>query len=343
MLSNRNFQNRIRNRWPHLISLTVAVALLLSGCNTLGVPTPKIYRVGVLSGLDFFAGSTEGFKAKMTELGYIEGQNITYDVHKTNFDPAKEQAALQKFVAEKVDLIFSFPTEASIVAKAAAEPANIPVVFANSALDGNTLVESVGEPGGNITGVQFPTTDNAVKRFEILHDLVPDAKRIWVAYLRDYPTMPNAFKVLRPAAEAVGVTLVEVPVTGLEGIQADLQARSAASDIGVDAILIVPEPLTAAPDTFAVIAKFAAEHRLPIGGALLMADDYGSLFGYTPDSVKVGEQAALLADKIFKGTPAGTIPVVTADSYLWLNYKMAQTLGLPVSEGLLSQAVEIIR
>jgi putative tryptophan/tyrosine transport system substrate-binding protein len=332
-------QGRTRSPWPILVWIVV-LTLLLSGC---GATATKVYRVGILSGLDFFATTADGFKDKMTKLGYVEGKNVVYDLQKTNFDPAKEQAALNQFVTDKVDLIISFPTEASIEAKAAALGTNIPVVFANAALDGNTLVNSVREPGGNITGVQFPTSDNAVKRFEILHELVPNAKRMWVAYLRDYPTMPNAFKVLRPAAEAVGVTLVEVPVTSLEEIQADLQARSASDDIGVDAILIVPEPLTAAPPVFEVISKFAEQHKLPIGGALLMTKDYGSLFGYTPDSVKVGEQTALLADKIFTGTPAGTIPVVTADSYLWLNYKMAQQLGLTVPDGLLRQAAQVIR
>jgi putative ABC transport system substrate-binding protein len=61
------------------------------------------------------------------------------------------------------------------------------------------------------------------------------------------------------------------------------------------------------------------------------------------DNVQVGRQAAPLADKIFKGTPAGTIPVVSADSVLIINYAEAQELGLTVPEILLGQAAEIIR
>ena len=72
-------------------------------------------------------------------------------------------------------------------------------------------------------------------------------------------------------------------------------------------------------------------------------EGYGSVFGLNIDAVNVGKQAAPLADKIFKGIPAGTIPVVSAESYLQINYKLAQELGLTVSEGLLSQAAEIIR
>jgi putative ABC transport system substrate-binding protein len=279
----------------------------------------------------------------MTTLGYVEGKNIVYDLQKTNFDEAAQEKILKKFVADKVDLIFVFPTEASIQAKAIAEGSGIPVIFANASLEGNKLVDSIGTPGGNITGVQFPTTENAVKRFEMMHELLPDAKRIWVAYLNGYPTVAPELEALHPLAEAAGMTFVEVPATSPADIQTDLDARSAMDDIGIDAILIIPEPLTAGPDAFAVIGKFAAAHKVPVGGALLMDENYSSIFGYTPDSLKVGEQAAVLADKIFKGAPAGTVAVASADSYLSINYKMAQQLGITVPDGLLNQAVQVIR
>ena len=50
------------------------------------------------------ANTADGFKAKMTELGYIEGENIVYDHQKTNFDMAAYKRTLKKFVADKVDL-----------------------------------------------------------------------------------------------------------------------------------------------------------------------------------------------------------------------------------------------
>ena len=54
-------------------------------------------------------------------------------------------------------------------------------------------------------------------------------------------------------------------------------------------------------------------------------------------------QAAILADKILTGTPAGKIMVVSAESYLQINYRAAQKLGLKINESLLSLADEIIR
>ena len=55
------------------------------------------------------------------------------------------------------------------------------------------------------------------------------------------------------------------------------------------------------------------------------------MFVYESKYYEIGSLAALLADKIFKGTQAGTIPVVTPEAYLTINYKMAQELGLNVS------------
>lgn len=323
-----------------LVSLIAAV-IILSGCGAQAAP--KTYRVGILSGLDFFADTADGFKAKMTDLGYKEGQNIVYDVQQSNIDPAKYQQILQKFVADKVDLIFVFPTEAALEAKAATQGTDIPVVFANTALEGVNLVESVREPGGNITGARLPGPEQSAKRLEILHELMPQAKRVWVTYLQNYPAVPAVLEALHPTASSLGITLVEVPANSPADVQADLQARAQSADLGLDAILLLSEPLGVSPDGFAIISKFAAEHNVPVGGGFVFEGDQGGVFDNTLDYIEVGRSAASLADKIFKGTPAGTIPVVSPEIHLVINYKVAQKLGLTVPEGLLSRADKIIR
>jgi putative ABC transport system substrate-binding protein len=339
MLSHNNSPNKIRNIWTILI-WGVVVTLLLSSC---GTQASKVYRVDILCGLDLFTDTADGFKAKMTELGYIEGQNIVYEVQKTNFEPSVEQRILQKFVDDKVDLIFVFPTEISLAAKAATQETNIPVVFAHAGLEGTNLVNSIREPGGNITGVRYPGLDFAVKRLEILLQLAPQAKRIWVPDQRNYPIVPGEREALRRVAAFSGVTLVEVPADSPADIQADLQARAKLADIGLDAILTIPEPLASHPDVRAAMGKFATEHNVPIGGTPFLLGEYGTVFGLGINSVEVGKQAAVLADKIFKGIPVGTIPVVPGKGHLQINNKMAQKMGLTVPEGLLKQADEVIR
>ncbi len=340
MSNNHRAHNRTRKAWNFLL-LIVVVALLLSGCG--GAQQSKVYHVGILSGIESFASTAEGFKTKMTELGYVEGKNIVYDLQKTNFEPDKEQQILKKFVADKVDLIFGFNTEVALAAKAAAQGTNIPVVFANSFIEGNDLVESVRAPGGNVTGVRYPGTDVAVKRLELLHDMAPQAKRIWLPYQKDYPAVPDELKVLRPAATSLGVTLIEFASADLAHLQAELEQRSQSGDLGFDAVLLIPESLSTTKAAFEAIAKYTRPLKIPVGGSFITTDDYGTLFAVTIDGTASGKQAAPLADKIFKGISAGTIPVASAESVLLINYKVAQQLGLTVPESLLQQATKIIR
>jgi putative ABC transport system substrate-binding protein len=162
-------------------------------------------------------------------------------------------------------------------------------------------------------------------------------------YNRNYPTALMALGGLRPSASSMNITLIEDPVSNLEELQAALQKRNALTDIGMDALLILPEILAQTPDGFGAIVKFANEHKLPIGGSLDFTADRGAVFSFVPGNIDMGKLAAPLADKILRGISAGTIPVVTPESRLRLNYKVIQELGLKVPEGLLSKANEIIR
>lgn len=323
-----------------LVVLLILFCVFLNGC---GKKTQKVYQVGIVSGAEPFADIADGFKARMTELGYVEGKNIVYDFQRLNADPAREKRVAEKFVAGKVDLIFAFPTEPALAAKAATKDTNIPVVFAMAGIEGDDLVESIIQPGGNITGVRYPGPEDTVKRLEILHELVPSAKRVYLIYDPNYPNASMALGGLRPAVSSLGITLVEDPVDNVEELQAALQRRAELDDIGIDAILIMPDILNHSPDAFGAILKFANEHKVPIGGGMNFTADLGAIFSFVPDNVEQGRMAASLADKIFKGTPSGSIMVVTPPSHLRLNYKVIQELGLTVPEGLLSMTDEVIR
>ncbi len=336
MLNDSKLHDKIRNILSMLI-LASLFTLLSSGC---GRATPRVYRVGILSGLIWFDATIDGFKTGMTELGYVEGKNIVYDVQK-NGEIAAYKGILDKFVADKVDLIFVFPTEAALMAKAATQGTNIPVLFAHAPLEGNDLVKSVSKPGGNITGLRYPGPDILTKRLSFLQEFAPDAKRVLVYYDPNYPTNPPTLDLLRPTASTMGLTLVEVQATSAEQIKADLQARSTSND--VDAILMMSETVSTGPEAMAAITQFSTQHKVPILGGVMVPGINGILLGYAPDAVEVGKMAAPIANEILKGTPAGTIPVRSPESYLHFNYKQAQYFGLTVPPGLLRQAVEIAK
>jgi putative ABC transport system substrate-binding protein len=338
MSGNNHSRDRIRNGWAILV--WIAVIVLLSGC----AETPKVYRVGILVGADTMSSAVDAFKARMTELGYVEGKNIAYDVQKSNADPAEEKRISGKFATDKVDLVFAFPGQTARSVKAALQGTNIPIVFANAVIEGTDLVDSVRSPGGNVTGVRIPGTEETLKSFESLLEFTPRFERIMAIYDPNYPTTPSALEVLRPAALSSNVTLQEVHVTRVQDTQAVLQGLEKSGEATMDAIMLLPDTIPRSSEATGLIIKFADAHRVPVaGGPVDVVQNGGAVLSVTSDLVETGGLAASLADKILKGTPAGTIPVVSPQPRLYINYTKAQELGLTVPQGLLKQATKIIR
>jgi len=323
-----------------LLLITVAVCISLSSCSE---EKEKVYRVGMLTDYSPFLIIADSFKAEMVELGYIEGENIVYDLQIKDFDPEGQKAAVEQFIKDKVDLIFTFPTEASVIAHKLTQGTGIPVLFAMCGVEGNISIESVRHPGGNITGVRFPGPDNVVKHLELILEIKPETKRIWATYNPNYPNTVAILEALRKAVSSYDVELLEAPNETIEDVMADLQTLEASGKVNIDAILLLPEGLSQSPDVSKAIIEFANKYKIPVGGGVPFTLDMGAVFSFLPDDAEMGKLAAFSAHKIFNGIPAGTIPLVTPENYLWLNYKAIQELGLTASEGLLGQAKEIIR
>ncbi|RQV98910.1 hypothetical protein EH221_01220 [bacterium] len=332
----------MNTKYPRVsFSIPILIAILLTllgGCTT----KHKAYHIGVLCGLDIFANTVDGFKLKMTELGYREGDSIEYDIRITDSEPQREYEILQKFINEKVDLVFTFPTIVSIEAKKVLEAANIPLVFANANIENTDLVDSILEPGKNVTGVRYPGPDISLKRFEILLEILPHAKRILLPYDRSMTLIATQLENLRVAAKSSDITLVELPASSVLELETEIDKLASNKEPNIDAILMIPEPLAVSQAGFKILAKFAADHKIPLGGALGTADEYDTIMSVSTDNMAVGKQAAILVDRILKGTPAGSIPVVSAESYIQINNTVAKKMGIHIPAGLLKQADRVI-
>ncbi len=332
------FKSRIR-KVQLILAGAIVLGLLLGGC----AQKPKVYQVGLMSSNTAFAAMTDGFKAKMTELGYVEGQNINYIVETAQATPDDRLRAAKKLADEKVDLIFVSGSPDALAAQSGIQGTNVPVVFVYGQTEGTNLVKSVREPGGNMTGVRYPGPEMISRRLEVLLKIAPQVKRVWIGYNKNGPNTASTLEALRPAASALGITLVEAPATKMEEITADLETRAQAADLGLDAILTMPDEFNTTAANFATLIKFAAAHHLPVAGGLDSQAQQGAVFINGTDFKNVGALAAPLADKVLKGTAVGTIPVVTPEQTLIINYKVAQALGLTVPQGLLLQADKVIR
>ncbi len=305
----------------------------------------KIYKVGILNGFDYVRANSDGFVAGMTELGYIENENIIYDIQSTLVDLDEYRAALKKFVDEGVDLIFTFPTEASLEGKKIAIENGIPVIFSNANFEGVNLINTIKEPGNNLTGVRYPGPDVALKRFEVLMKIVPEAENILIPYDKNYPIVPSQLVIIREWAPKLGVNIIEMPVESPDDLEKQI-GDLVESGQKIDALLGIVETVSGDLTYASIWGKYAEENKIPTGGIVLLKEDgykYETLCGVDINGFASGKQAAKLADKVFKGVPAGTIPVESAEMFVSINYKRAKEMGIEIGEELLSVADEIIR
>ena len=338
MSEQASFRLKPPKGWA-LLTWMGMIALLVGGCS----PASTVYKVGILTDNPNFHAIGDGFKAKMTMLGYAVGKNLVYVEQPLSSDPADLPRQAKALVDQKVDLIFSFPAPETTAAYAATRGTSIPVVCAYAQLDGTNMITSGRKPGGNLTGVRYPGPETVSKRLETMVTIAPKARRIWIGYDKNGPNTAIALGALRPLAQSLGVKLVEVPVIDKADLAADLSARARLADIGLDAIFIMPDDFNASPDGFAVLSGFASDHHIPLAGGLPWMIQKGAIFANGPDLATIGSLAAASADEILKGTPAGTIPVATPNQNLYFNYRTAKALGLTLPESLLAQATQIIR
>ena len=161
--------------------LSILVVLLLAAC---GATTPKTVTIGIVNYSAPLDDIVVGFKEGMAEAGYVEGEGVTYlyDGAVSSMDAL--DPAIQKLVAEQVDLILALTTPAAQKAKAATQGTNIPVVFAPSTDPvASGLVDSLTHPGGNLTGVR--TGGSSAKGLSWLLAIASSTKTLFVPHNPD--------------------------------------------------------------------------------------------------------------------------------------------------------------
>jgi putative ABC transport system substrate-binding protein len=108
-----------------------------------------------------------------------------------------------------------------------------------------------------------------------------------------------------------------------------------------DAILVVADPFLASQQIR--IAAFLAQHRLPSIYTYREQVLAGGLISYATNYYELFRRAAVLVDKIFKGSMPGDLPVEQPTKFeLVINLKTAKTIGLVIPTLLLARADEVI-
>jgi len=258
----------------------------------------------------------------MQALGYVEGRNIAFDARYADGKVDRLPTLAAELVAQRPAVIATFGDATGLAVKAATT--TIPIVSMSEDLVRAKLVDSMRQPGGNITGVSIMGTELDAKRLEILAELLP--ARSTVLLLADPTTHRESRPALDTTAAAMGLTLRESIVSTPEQIERSLRE---AKDSGAAGVNVLSSALL-----FALrghIIKLSAELGLPTMYQWPETADEGGLIAYRPSLRGAFRQVTTLVDQVLKGAKPSDIPVEQPTRFsLVINLKAASTLGLTV-------------
>jgi len=295
----------------------------------------RVWRVGFLSPSppDIPSSSLlEAFRLRLSELGYIEGQNLILDVRRADGNLSLLPRLAAELVATRPDVIFASVTPAVSAVQQATT--SIPIVMGPTASPvGSGFVKSLAKPGGNITGVSLMSFDLSAKQFEFLTTIAPTARRIAVLMSAN-PVHASLMNEALAAAQVLGLTVV--PVTAERRSDLD-DAFATMTKENCNGLVVLADPVNAR------IAELAFKARLPAVHQFSDFVRFGGLLSYGPNLSHLFRRAADYVDRILKGANPAELPVEQPTKFdLVINLKTAKALGLEIPPTLLARADEVI-
>jgi ABC-type uncharacterized transport system substrate-binding protein len=293
---------------------------------------PAMPVIGLLDtrSADALATRLRAFRQGLKDAGFVEGENVTiqYRWAEGRYDRLPELAA-ELVRLQSAVIVAGGGLATATAAKAATT--TIPIVFAVPEDPVRVgLVGSLARPGGNLTGVNFFTTELAAKRMELLRELVPAAARVAVLV---NPGNPNAEPTLRDVGAAASAM----------GLQVRVFNASTSREIDAAFAALVrerPDALFVGGDSFFLsrrvqLANLTVRHAIPAAFSARDFAEVGGLMTYASDIMDAYRQVGVYAGR--KGAKPADLPVVQSTKFeLVINAQTARMLGLIVPPMLLA-------
>jgi putative ABC transport system substrate-binding protein len=145
----------------------------------------RMRRIGVLMGYpegdkQAQAGA-DALRNGLQNLGWIEGRNIQIDYRWPGPDAEKARTLAKELTGTNAEVIVSSTNQVTAILQQ--ETRTIPIVFAFVGDPvGSGFVQSLSQPGGNLTG--FANFENSIggKWLELVRELAPNGKRVGFVY-----------------------------------------------------------------------------------------------------------------------------------------------------------------
>ncbi len=272
----------------------------------------------------------QGVKDELADQGY----NVQYHEHIAQGNIATANLIAKQILGEQPDVAVGIATP---TAQACAQAIKqIPIVFA-AVTDpvGAGLVQSLEQPGGNITG----TTDMSPidRQLELILEFLPDLKRLGVIYNSGEANSVTLVRVLKEEAEKRGIQVEAATVSNSAGV-----FQAAKSLIGRSEAVYIPTDNTVV-SAFEALTQIGYQAKLPIFAADTDSVGRGAIAALAVDYYQMGRQTGEMVARVFQGAKPGEMPVETLREFqIHLNPGSAAKMGLEVPEALLKKADRII-
>lgn len=314
----------------------IAAGLLLAAAHALGAQEARVHQVGVVVLGGRYLETIDGLRHGLKHLGLEEGRQFVLHVRDLNGNRDLVESAARDLERENVDIIYSVTTSVTIAVKRATK--NVPVVFyAGSDPVRFGLVQSLGNPGGRLTGIHSRITSLMAKRLQLLKEMIPSIQRVAYFYDLRNPLAQEVTRAQRDAARRLNILLVERPVNSVEALRASLDSLKPEE---ADALAYVDSLVVSQTK---MVIDAARGKRL----ATIVPDSAsvgkGALVSYGVSYYEAGRLAAKPVQRILDGANPSDLPVEQIDRLdLSINLKTAKALGLTIPQSVLLRADRVI-
>jgi putative tryptophan/tyrosine transport system substrate-binding protein len=310
-----------------LALLGVVSTLILSGCGTeksggsaSGSNNEKSITIGVTQIVEHpsLDAAFDGFKKALEDQG-IEAE---YDIQIAQGDQNNNQTIANNFVGDGVDLIFANSTPSALGALNATK--DIPIVF-TSVTDavGAGLVESMENPGGNVTGTTDTHPDAIPNTVQFIQENFPNST-VGMIYNSGEQNSISQVDLVKESLKKFGLKLEEATVSSSSEVK-----QAAESLIGKADVFYVITDNTVVSALESVV-QVANDTDVPLFVGELDSVKRGGFAAYGFDYFDIGYEAGEMAAQILKeGKKPSELPVQYPQNLkLQLNKKAAQEMNI---------------
>jgi putative ABC transport system substrate-binding protein len=275
------------------------------------------------------------FHRGLNEGGFVEGRNVAIEYRWAERQTERLPALTADLIDRRVSVIVATggATEAAI-ATTGSVPIPIVALFGGDPVKLG-YVESINQPGKNVTGVNFFSGELHAKRLELLHELVPPGL---IAVLFERRFISEQLPLVTTTAHALGRQIQAIHASSASDIDAAfatvVENRAVAVAVGGGALFNARRNQ---------LVALAARHKIPAMYEFREHVLVGGLMSYGPNVPEMYRQIGGYTARVLKGEKPADLPVLLPTKFdIAINLKTVRALGLDVPATLLARADEVI-